>query len=266
MSKANNIPHVSYASNSMSSTPYASYGVAPSQVSVVNTATPSSSSHQHALTSSSNNASSAANTVNRSTNGSSSSNSGTSGTSTGTTSHNDTQLLSMLKPATGNTGVDSKIKFEEDDNEDFKDLSYSDVQINLRVIQDLKEGERIMIVGGKCVQVDQRYGQSIRRYFTSDSRVRALDFIEHIIEWSKKYCKEAVAKISVNDDRQGNLNKLINIQSLLTSSLTGMGRFASTYSDDKLTSARIETFRSTIQTFCDEDLKKATMDKSSSRY
>jgi hypothetical protein len=260
MSKANQILHAPYTSNSMSSTPYASYGVPPvPQVIVAHNTSgsnvtptiPVNTGVTNSISTTAHNSSSVNNSASVS-----------SASASAYASQNEAHLLSMLKAA----AADSKNKIEEDDNEDFKDLSYSDVQINLRVIQDLKEGERIMIVGGKCVQVDQRYGQSIRRYFTSDSRVRALDFIEHIIEWSKKYCKDAVAKITISEDKQGNLNKLINIQSLLTASLTGMGRFANTYSDDKLTSARIETFRSTIQTFCDEDLKKATTDKSVSRY
>jgi len=144
----------------------------------------------------------------------------------------------------------------------FKQLSYTDVQINLRLLSDLKEGEKVMIVDQKYMQVDQRYGQSFRRYWTSDSRSRTLSFIGHVINWAKHYCNDAVEKINNNDQKQINMEKLINIQTLLRSALTGLSRISTTYSNDKHNLATIETYKSTIQTFCDHDLKRAINEKS----
>lgn len=148
-------------------------------------------------------------------------------------------------------------KQEEIATEKFAVLSYMEVQINLRFLGDLKEGEKVMIDQGRFMQVDQRYAQAARRWWTSDSRVRSLRFISHLIESAKKYCGEAVEKIQRAESKQDNLEKLINIQSLLRNALTGLGRMITTYGDDKLNLATIETFRSTITVFCDQDLKKA---------
>jgi hypothetical protein len=142
-------------------------------------------------------------------------------------------------------------------SEKFAPLTYMEVQINLRFLGDLKEGEKVMVSDSKFMQVDQRYGQSVRRWWSSDSRVRTLNFIAHLIESAKKYCTEAVEKIKNSDEKQINLEKLINVQKLLGNALTGLGRMVTTYGDDKLNLATIETFKSTITVFCDQDLKRA---------
>jgi hypothetical protein len=148
------------------------------------------------------------------------------------------------------TDIDEELK-----NVKFKDLSFNDVQINLRLLGDIKENEKIMIIDGKYMQVDQRYGQFVRRYISSDSRYTTIKFINHLIVWAKKYCTEAVDNVNKNTNREDNLKKLIDLQSLLRSSLTGLSRMAITYNHDKRNLATIETYRSTIQTICDRDLK-----------
>ena len=168
----------------------------------------------------------------------------------------------VIKPKRSLSTVNTnRIEDDEDENNiddvKFQELSYEDVQINLRLLGDLKEGEKLMISGDRYVVVDQRYIQGIRRYLTSDSRIRSLDFISHVIIETKRYCEEAVKNINQNDYKQINLEKLINIQTLLTGALTGLGRMATTYNDDKLSRAKIETIATTVKTFCDRDLKSA---------
>lgn len=182
-----------------------------------------------------------------------------------TVEHND-QLINFPinnidknMKARSNTMKESKTVTESKDKCDkcdkFEDLSCQDVQINLRLLGDLKEGEKIMIVDGRYMQVDQRYAQCVRRYMTEDSRTTTIKFVDHIIKWATKYCTDAVNHI--NENRQANLKKLIEIQTLLRSSLTGLSRMAITYNDDKHNLATIETYRSTIQNLCDQDLKSA---------
>lgn len=139
----------------------------------------------------------------------------------------------------------------------FCDLNYEDVQINLRLLGDLKEGEKLMVTENRYIHVDQRYIQGIRRYISSDSRSKSLEFINHIINWSKRYCSDAVNAINANKNIQDNMTTLINIQKLLGGAQTGLGRLLITYGGDKHNKATIETFISTISIFCDQDLKKA---------
>lgn len=169
-------------------------------------------------------------------------------------SHSDNSLIESI----GNIDVEEKTTYiDTKKSNDFNNLSYEDVQINLRLLSDLKEGEKLMVSKGRYIQVDQRYIQGLRRYITSDSRSRSLDFINHIICWSKKYCNDAVENINKNKDTQINMSNLINIQKLLGGAQTGLGRLLITYGDDKHNKATIETFISTISAICDQDLKRA---------
>jgi hypothetical protein len=144
-----------------------------------------------------------------------------------------------------------------DDQQQFKHLSYIDVQVNLRLIADLKQGEKVMIINKSRMEVDRRYFQQLRRFMSNDSRNTTLEFIDHLINETKKYCDEAVNNIKQNINTKINMEKLINLQSLLKSSITGLGRILLTYDDDKYNKATIETYSSKIQTICDQDLKEA---------
>lgn len=144
--------------------------------------------------------------------------------------------------------------------DNFAVLSYMDVQINLRLLADIKEGEKLMMADNHCITVDQRYVQAVRRYWTADSREKTLRFINHLIIAAKNYCDDSVANIktaTVKQIQQDNLERLINIQSLLRSATTGLGRMATTYADDKRNLATIETFKADIAVLCDQDLKRA---------
>ncbi len=138
----------------------------------------------------------------------------------------------------------------------FDNLTYEDIQVNLRLLADLKEAEKLMI-DGKYITVDQRYIQTVRRWLTADSRHRSILFIDHVINETKRYCEEIVKLIKEDVHHKENMEKLLGLQSLLNGSQTGLSRLATTYNDDKLNRARIETIQNKIKTFCDLDLKKA---------
>jgi hypothetical protein len=114
-----------------------------------------------------------------------------------------------------------------------------------------------MIKDDRYIVVDDRFGSSFWRYFSDDSRIRSLDFISHIISETGRYCGDAVKSIGFGKDKKVHMEKLINMQSLLVSVQTGLSRLSETYSDDKLSRAKIDTIKKTIDTFKDQDLKKA---------
>jgi hypothetical protein len=175
----------------------------------------------------------------------------------GTNSDTNTNLpIPSSVSSEGHSEKDSETS-EQVDNVDFSELSYEDVQVNLRVLADLKEGEKLMIGFNKFLMVDQRIGQSVRRWLSSDSRMRTIDFIEHVINEANRICKSIVCSIEGGFGIKENMEKLNRFQQLLTQSLIGLGRHTTTYSDDKLSRARIETIQDKVRTFCDLDLKKA---------
>lgn len=155
----------------------------------------------------------------------------------------------------------NKSEMSESDDfppEEFPKLSYIDVEVNLRLLTDVKEGEKIMISENKrTMLIDQRYVQPFRRYWSSDSRQRTLTFIHHVINNAKNYCNEAVGSIRNNYEREDNMRKLIKLQGLLRTAAAGLGRLQITYGYDKQNKATIDTFIDTVQVFCDQDLKKA---------
>jgi hypothetical protein len=138
----------------------------------------------------------------------------------------------------------------------FRNLSNEDVQINLRLLSDLKEGEKLLVEKNSSLRVDQRYAQCVRRYWSADSREKTLKFIKHVIDAAKGHCQEAVENVLAGKDKLANMDKLLNMQTLLRSASDGLGRIANTYSDDKHNLATINTFKSAITVFCDQDLKR----------
>ena len=131
-------------------------------------------------------------------------------------------------------------------------LSFDDIQINLRLLCDIKENEKLMI-DDKYITIDQRILQSIRRQMSADSRTKTLAFIDNIINDTQHFCMKLLHKnhMCQKEDNE----KLTQIQTLLNGSLIGLSRLALTYASDKLSRAKIETIQSNIRTFCDLYLK-----------
>src|SRR5277367_6576173 len=93
-----------------------------------------------------------------------------------------------------NYGSDNDVKYEA--------LSYDDVQTNLRVLADLKEGEKIIIKDSRYIVVDQRIAISARRWLSADSRTKSIGFIEHVISEAKRYCDQIVYTIRGNSSQK----------------------------------------------------------------
>jgi len=139
-------------------------------------------------------------------------------------------------------------KIDELKQDDFVDLDFVDVQINLQFLSVLKENEKIMILDNKHMQVDKR--QSIMRYLYSDSRQKTMRFINHVVECAKKYCKEEKEKTFRNAD------KLTQIKKLLENSLDGLRNLLTTYKTDKNVCSIIKIYETNIDTFCKTELAK----------
>ena len=136
-------------------------------------------------------------------------------------------------------------------------FSFEDIQINLRLLGDLQDNEKI-IIDDKFMMVDNRLMQSVRRKFSSDSRDKTIEFIDHLIDQSKKISGELVDKISKGIRKTYNLEMLILLHSLLSGSLRGINKLSKTYEDDKLNKSKMETIKDKIIRLCDTDMKKAT--------
>lgn len=137
-----------------------------------------------------------------------------------------------------------------------KKLGFEEIQVNLRFIGDLKEDEKL-VVNEPYIEVDQRYLQSVRRWFYGDSRTATIDYIDHIVNETKVLTHDIVGNIEKGVDKKTNMERLVKIQSLLLSALTGLDKLLITYDDDKLNKARIGMIKDKVNAFCDQDLKKS---------
>lgn len=142
-------------------------------------------------------------------------------------------------------------KPDELNTDDFVDLDFVDVQINLQFLSVLKENEKIMILENKHMQVDKR--QSIMRYLYSDSRQKTMRFINHVVECAKKYCKDEKDKTFKNTE------KLSQIKKLLENSLDGLRNLLTTYKTDKNICSIIKIYETNIDTFCKTELAKTVV-------
>jgi len=158
--------------------------------------------------------------------------------------------------------VDMRNEKKEDDKsnhliEGNYDINVQDIQINLRLLGDVKENEKLMVSENKYLMVDGRPLQLIQRWWSDDSRSRTIEFINQLIGCTKEYCESIVLKIEENQHNKENFEELLRFQGLLNSSIIGINRLTVTYGNDKLSRAKLETIISKIRTFCDMDLKKA---------
>lgn len=144
----------------------------------------------------------------------------------------------------------------DSDDSEFELLSYEDIQINLRLLGDIVQEEKLHISSdGKHMVVDNRYGQTVRRYYSGDSRQKTLKFIKHVYSETERHCTEIVDLVSDDQQSKENTEKLVNLYGLIESSVRGLDRLNMTYSDDKLCAAKIATIKKNFQTYCDRTLK-----------
>jgi hypothetical protein len=143
-----------------------------------------------------------------------------------------------------------------DDNSDFSELTYEEIQIDLRLLADIVQDEKLHVSSdGKTIVVDNRVGQTARRWYSGDSRSKTLKFIKHIYNETEKLCSEIVNQVNNNDDPKENTEKLMNLYGLIQASAKGLDRLNMTYSDDKLCAAKIATIKGYFETYCDRTLK-----------
>lgn len=146
----------------------------------------------------------------------------------------------------------------DDENSDFTDLTYEEIQINLRLLGDIVQDEKLHISSDKkTMVVDNRVGQTARRWYSGDSRSKTLKFIKHVYDETEKLCSEIVNQVNNKDEPKENTEKLINLYGLIQQSAKGLDRLNMTYSDDKLCAAKIATIKVYFETYCDRTLKGA---------
>lgn len=132
---------------------------------------------------------------------------------------------------------------------DNKIFDYDDVIVNLKLIGQLREDDRLRI-HDNILDIENRFGQSLFRMVSGDSRTSTLIYIINLINSAQFHSSQLVNEIEhivdKNDKYQKNLrHKLYNLTVDLNSCLNGLDKLKITYKNDHV-------FRSKIEIICDQ--------------
>lgn len=144
----------------------------------------------------------------------------------------------------------------DDDGAAFPALDYEMIQVNLGLLGDLDQDEKLHVSADRTkMYVDDRYLQTARRWYSGDSRHKTLRFIKHLYNETEILCSDIVKKVEAGDHPKENTEKLMNLYGLIQGSSRGLDRLNITYSDDKWCLSEIRTIKKSYETYCDRTLK-----------
>lgn len=146
---------------------------------------------------------------------------------------------------------------ESSNGEEYENLTYEEIQTNLRLLSDLIQHEKIHVSSDrKKMIVDNRYDvMGLRRKWSGDSRTKTLEFIKHIYAQTEELCNNIVTLVNNREKPKENTEKLINIYGLIQASNKGLDRLNMTYANDKFFTAMVATIKKGNETYCDRTLK-----------
>jgi hypothetical protein len=146
---------------------------------------------------------------------------------------------------------------DDDDGNDFPPLDYEKIQVNLGLLGDLDQDEKLHIsLDGTRMYVDGRFFNTARRWYSGDSRTKTLRFIKHLYCETEKLCESIVDHVKANDYPKENTEKLMNLYGLIQGSSRGLDRLNITYADDKWCLSEIRTIKKGYEAYCDRTLKE----------
>lgn len=147
-----------------------------------------------------------------------------------------------------------------------KDFTYDDILINLKLIGQLKEDEKLRIYNNS-IDIDNRYAQSIMRLLYGDSRDATVEFISGLVMASKMQSHKLLDQIDPSDSAADNKDlkhKLNNLTSDLTSCLNGLDKLKITYRNDHVFRSKIEVIADRIRVIIENNMnRKISSDQSS---
>ena len=123
-------------------------------------------------------------------------------------------------------------------------FTYEEVSINLKVIGQVKEDEKLYIYND-TLHIDNRYFQTIRRLISGDGRDSTIDFICELLKSANLYFLTLLDSLRMNLDPKPINHDLNNLKTDLNFCLYGLEKLKITYRDDHV-------FRSTIDGMIDK--------------
>lgn len=162
----------------------------------------------------------------------------------------------MSPISTTGVSVDSDKKDDDDVKtirSESKMLSYDDTLVNLKLIGQLKEDQKLRIYNS-ALDIDTRYAQSAMRAFCGDSRYSTIEFIAALVDSASKHSAELLDGLEDTPDDKDLTHKLSNITGDLNACLNGLEKLKITYRDDHVFRSKIEVIADKIRVITNDNM------------
>ena len=136
--------------------------------------------------------------------------------------------------------MEDEIKNVEENKEQEK-MTTDQVLTNLKVISQIKKGEKI-VTNNIILEIDNRYFQFARRWWSSSSRLSTLDFFNKVLD----RCFEIIDETYNNKTKETyyfseeNSRVLQKFSLELTNTCTGLTNLKETYCNDVTTTSQLD--------------------------
>jgi hypothetical protein len=120
-------------------------------------------------------------------------------------------------------------------------MSTDQVLTNLKIISQIKKGEKI-VTNSSILEIDNRYFQSVRRWWQQNSRISTIDFFNKVIDRSFEiidttYNEKEKDNYYFNEENSRILQKF-SLE--MTNSCKGLSNLKETYTNDVTTTSQID--------------------------
>lgn len=138
---------------------------------------------------------------------------------------------------------------------EFKDIEYDEVLVNLKLIGQIKEDEKLRI-HNNTLDIDTRYGQSFMRWCSSDGRYVTVEFISSLIQSAYRYSSKLLDEILTETDNRDFNHKLNNLTADLNSCLNGLEKLKITYRNDHVFRSKLEVIIDRIRVTVEKNMNR----------
>lgn len=155
----------------------------------------------------------------------------------------DKEITEQQNAEDSKDNKNDKDNMKQDDLErEVQQMDMETTLTNLKIISQIKKGEKISINEQQIIEIDNRYVQSIRRWFWQNSRKSSMDFFDKVIKRSfeiidETYNNKDSDTYYFNEESHTILQKFF-IE--LTNTKRGLSNLKETYTDDVTTNSQLD--------------------------
>ena len=138
---------------------------------------------------------------------------------------------------------------------EISNMKYDDVIVNLKLIGQLKEDQRLRI-RDNAFDIDQRYGHTLVRWLWSDSRDKSIEFLTKIVESAEFHSTRLNEEMETNNNDKDTNHKLNNLTNDLHASLNGIDKLRITYRNDHVFRSKLDVITDKIRVIIENNMDR----------